>query len=138
MKVWQENHSCDNSTIAVNVILCVMPQVLLCDAGVGPFVEVDFFHKPSRTLLVTDAVICVPERPPEVVDVFNPKALLESANDQSLDVENPAEAPKNEWPLGDSPSTRRRGWAIMALRVAFLKPIEGVEKTFRKLYGRLL
>ena len=36
-------------------------------AGIGPFSEVAFFHRPSRTLLVTDAVIFVPERPPEVV-----------------------------------------------------------------------
>lgn len=35
-------------------------------AGIGPYVEVAFFHKPTRTLLTTDAVIFVPQRPPEV------------------------------------------------------------------------
>ena len=35
-------------------------------AGIGPYVEVAFFHKPSRTLLTTDAVIFVSQRPPEV------------------------------------------------------------------------
>ena len=34
-------------------------------AGIGPFSEVAFFHKPSRTLLLTDALIYVPQRPPE-------------------------------------------------------------------------
>ena len=34
--------------------------------GLGPFVEVVFFHKDSKTLLVTDVVISVPEDPPEV------------------------------------------------------------------------
>ena len=31
------------------------------------FSEVAFFHKPSRSLLVTDAVVFVPEEPPEVI-----------------------------------------------------------------------
>ena len=35
-------------------------------AGIGPYVEMAFFHKPTRTLLTTDAVIFVPQRPPEV------------------------------------------------------------------------
>lgn len=34
--------------------------------GLGPFVEVVFFHKESKTLLVTDVVISVPADPPEV------------------------------------------------------------------------
>ena len=35
-------------------------------AGIGPYVEMAFFHKATRTLLTTDAVILVPQRPPEV------------------------------------------------------------------------
>ena len=115
----------------------MLAQVLVCAAGVGPFVEVDFFHRPTRTLLVTDAVVCVPERAPEVVSQFNPGSLIESANDTSLDAETgAAEIPKEA--LGSTAAMERRGWAIMALRVAFLKPLEGVEGTFRKLYGRLI
>ena len=34
-------------------------KVLVCEAGVGPFVEVDFFHRPTKTLIVTDAVLQV-------------------------------------------------------------------------------
>ena len=35
-------------------------------AGFGPYSEAAFYHVPSRTLLVTDAVIQVPSQPPEV------------------------------------------------------------------------
>lgn len=34
--------------------------------GIGPYIEVAFFHKRTRSLLVTDAVVSVPEQPPEV------------------------------------------------------------------------
>mmetsp|Transcript_40094 Transcript_40094/g.71964 ORF Transcript_40094/g.71964 Transcript_40094/m.71964 type:complete len:254 (+) Transcript_40094:206-967(+) len=112
-------------------------KVLICDAGVGPFVEVDFFHRPTKTLIVTDAVVCVPEFPPEVLDRYNPSALFESAADESLDAESGGRG-RLEVAEGDARGLRRRGWAVMCLRVAFLKPITGVEGTFRKLYGRLL
>jgi hypothetical protein len=39
-------------------------------------VEVAFYHKPSRTLLVTDAVILVPKQPPVCI---NKESLLASA-----------------------------------------------------------
>ena len=38
----------------------------LFPAGIGPYVEMAFFHRPTRTLLTTDAVIFVPQRPPAV------------------------------------------------------------------------
>ncbi|KAK1305805.1 hypothetical protein QJS10_CPA10g02037 [Acorus calamus] len=46
------------------------------EVGIGPYVEVAFFHKRSRTLLVTDAVIFVPRQPPECI---SNKSLLASA-----------------------------------------------------------
>lgn len=50
----------------------------MCGAppGIGPYVEVAFFHRPSRSLLLTDAVILVPPTPPPVV---SPEALLAAA-----------------------------------------------------------
>ena len=36
-------------------------------AGVGPYVEVAFLHKPSKTLLVTDAVVSIPPTAPKIV-----------------------------------------------------------------------
>lgn len=43
----------------------------------GPYVEVVFLHKQSKTLIVTDAVVCVPPRPPQVVRTAN---LLEAGS----------------------------------------------------------
>ena len=45
------------------------------DLGLGPFEEVAFFHKSSRTLLVTDSVVSVPEEPPAIVQL-EPYPLL--------------------------------------------------------------
>ena len=46
-------------------------------AGVGPYVEVVFLHKQSKTLILTDAVVCVPPTPPQVVRTSN---LLEAGS----------------------------------------------------------
>ncbi|OQU78285.1 hypothetical protein SORBI_3009G194500 [Sorghum bicolor] len=46
------------------------------EVGIGPYVEVAFYHKSSRTLLVTDAVIFVPQQPPECI---SKESLLASA-----------------------------------------------------------
>ena len=43
---------------------------------IGPYVEVAFYHEPSRTLLVTNAVIFVPQQPPECI---SKESLLASA-----------------------------------------------------------
>lgn len=58
---------------------CAGPIVLLClhgcrprAAGIGPYLEVAFFHRRTRTLLVTDAVISVPLTPPEVPRLPDP------------------------------------------------------------------
>ena len=45
-------------------------------AGIGPYVEVAFYHKRSRTLLVIDVVIYVPKQPPETI---SKEALLAAA-----------------------------------------------------------
>ena len=41
-------------------------KVFESSVGIGPYIECAFFHKRTRTLLVTDAVISVPANPPEV------------------------------------------------------------------------
>ena len=58
--------------------------VLNLTVGIGPFVEVSFFHKPTRTLLVTDTVFKIPESPPEVCEV-DPSPLLKRARDDKRD-----------------------------------------------------
>lgn len=47
-------------------------KVLVSSVGIGPYIEVAFFHRKTKTLLVTDAVISVPDQPPEVRPFFNP------------------------------------------------------------------
>lgn len=41
-------------------------KVFESSVGIGPYIEAAFYHKKSRTLLVTDAVVSVPNTPPEV------------------------------------------------------------------------
>ncbi|EFJ41123.1 hypothetical protein VOLCADRAFT_107814 [Volvox carteri f. nagariensis] len=84
--------------------------------GVGSYVrfsEVAFFHKKSRTLLVTDAVVFVPEDPPEVIPE---DALLEIARDNLLarfisGGRTPGEvaAIAQTGPVEDTPAARRKG-----------------------------
>ncbi|CAM9990804.1 unnamed protein product, partial [Hapterophycus canaliculatus] len=69
--------------------------------------QVIFFHKASKTLLVTDCVICIPRDPPAIIGVGG---LLEAAADEG------------EPPRPDSPENRREGWAKMCLQVLFLGP----------------
>lgn len=58
------------------LFIAVCNGVNLVISGIGPYVEVAFYHKPSRTLLVTDAVIFVPRQPPECI---SKESLLASA-----------------------------------------------------------
>ena len=76
-KTWQDN----KSTAADAVCDCRSDRVRAAaggaSAGVGPYVEVVFLHKQSKTLIVTDAVVCVPPTPPQVVRTSN---LLEAGS----------------------------------------------------------
>jgi len=82
-------------------------QVLKIDDVGSPFVEASFFHRPTKTLLLTDLAYCIPREPPAVVA---PQRLLEVAPDDP------------NQPLPDTPDTRRQGWAKMALLVSFFIP----------------
>ena len=74
--------------------------------GIGPYVEVAFFHKQSKTLLVTDAVIYVPERPPEVV---GKDALLEAAkNGLAVKILSAGREVPDD-PIVDNEATRQKG-----------------------------
>jgi len=77
--------------------------------GLGPFVEVVFYFKNRRTLLVTDTVIAVGEEPPEVC-AQDPRALLVRSKDT-----------KEALPT-DSVEARRRGWGKTVLFALFFQP----------------
>lgn len=95
-------------------------KVLSCpEVGIGPYVEVAFYHKRTRTLLVTDAVIYVPRQPPECI---SKDSLLESAKN-GLAVKllsKGKEVP--EQPVVDNKMNRQKGWERMVLQILFLGP----------------
>ncbi|KAM0881441.1 hypothetical protein ACQ4PT_032992 [Festuca glaucescens] len=89
------------------------------EVGIGPYVEVAFYHKPSRTLLVTDAVIFVPRQPPECIG----KESLLAAAKNGLAVKilsKGREVPDD--PVVDNKRTREKGWERMVLQILFLGP----------------
>ena len=77
--------------------------------GPGPFEEVVFFHKRSRTLLVTDSVVSVPEKPPAIVQL-DPYPLLFHAKENGFDV------------VEDTEANRRKGWQRIALFAFYFRP----------------
>src|ERR687886_2752845 len=66
-------------------------EVLSINLGRGSFEEVALLHKRSRTLLLTDSVLSVPEKPPEIVQL-DPYPLLFHARDNAFDVVEDSEA----------------------------------------------
>jgi hypothetical protein len=79
------------------------------DLGPGRFGEVAFFHKRSRTLLVTDSVLSVPEEPPAIVQL-DPYPLLFHAKDDAFDI------------VEDNEASRRRGWQRISLFAFYFQP----------------
>ncbi|XP_020538872.1 uncharacterized protein LOC105644126 isoform X1 [Jatropha curcas] len=87
--------------------------------GIGPYVEVAFYHKRSRTLLVTDAVIFVPKEPPECI---SKESLLASAkNGLAVKILSKGKEVPQE-PVVDNPMNRQKGWERMVLQILFLGP----------------
>ncbi|CAM9600890.1 unnamed protein product [Chrysoparadoxa australica] len=89
--------------------------------GIGPTNEANFYHKGSKTLLVTDTVIYVPKEPPDVVRKY--PALSPTSTTLYVHLLNAAEEAEGEV-AEDSADARRRGWARMALQVLFLGPAQ--------------
>uniref|UniRef100_A0A0E0HGU6 Uncharacterized protein n=1 Tax=Oryza nivara TaxID=4536 RepID=A0A0E0HGU6_ORYNI len=89
------------------------------EVGIGPYVEVAFYHKPSRTLLVTDAVIFVPRQPPECI---SKESLLASAkNGLAVKILSKGKEVPDE-PVVDNKLNRQKGWERMVLQILFLGP----------------
>mmetsp|Transcript_3065 Transcript_3065/g.5802 ORF Transcript_3065/g.5802 Transcript_3065/m.5802 type:complete len:263 (-) Transcript_3065:429-1217(-) len=78
--------------------------------GLGPFVEVAFNHKPSRSLIVTESILRVPKAPPAIAQV-DPYPLLYHARSRYSE------------PLVDTPEERARGWAKTVLFAFYLRPV---------------
>ncbi len=79
------------------------------DIGLGRFQEISCFHKPSKSLLVTDALVGIDSSPPELFDL-DPTPLLFHSREKGTEA------------LIDSPLLRRKGWLRLVLFASFLKP----------------
>ncbi|PRW18341.1 lysine--trna ligase [Chlorella sorokiniana] len=118
-------------------------KVFESSVGIGPYIECAFFHKKTRTLLVTDAVISVPNTPPELVP---PENLLDAAarnffiNVLSGDL---AAQPVDGVPLKPTeltPAARNLGWRRMALQILYIVPgdLRDPKKGFLAIANRLI
>lgn len=80
------------------------------NTGIGPYVEVAFYHKRTRTLLVTDAVIFVPRKPPECI---SKESLLASAkNGLAVKILSKGKEVPEE-PVVDNKMSRQKGWFVL-------------------------
>lgn len=83
--------------------------VLDTPLGLGPYVEAACFHKKSKTLLLTDAVIEVQREPPEVCTI-DTRALTNRARDDKNDVVEP------------NSEGLRKGWLKTVLFALYFQP----------------
>ncbi|BDA42088.1 hypothetical protein COCOBI_02-8900 [Coccomyxa sp. Obi] len=109
--------------------------------GIGPFLEVAFFHKRTRTLLTTDSVIFVPQSPPEVVREEN---LMEAggllpASVRALSGGDAEDAPEEVIPQNRAEQLRL-GWQRMALQILYFVPYNLLQPaaSFAAVSGKLL
>lgn len=98
-------HSC-NTPFAAEFDYAILGPLHL---GPGKFAEVAFFHRRSRTLLITDAIVSIPADPPAIVQL-DPDALLFHAKDSAFDR------------VEDSAANRRKGWQRIALFAFYFRP----------------
>nr|YP_009531074.1 hypothetical protein PMNZ_848 [Paulinella micropora]AXY63763.1 hypothetical protein PMNZ_848 [Paulinella micropora] len=79
------------------------------DLGVGRFQEICCFHKASGTLLLTDSLVGISSKPPEIFDL-DPTPLLFHGREYGDEL------------LMDSSEVRKKGWARMVLFASYLRP----------------
>jgi hypothetical protein len=77
--------------------------------GLGAFGEVAFLHRSSQTLLVTDVVISISDRPPAIAQL-DPYPLLFHARDSANDR------------IEDNEANRRKGWLRTVLFALYFRP----------------
>ena len=78
------------------------------DLKLGWFEEVVFYHKKSRSLLVTDLIVSIPSEPPEILQL-DPYPLLFHARDSASE------------PIKDTPDNRRKGWQRICLFAMYFR-----------------
>lgn len=83
--------------------------ILDINLGRGSFVEVAFLHKETRSLLLADSIVAVPETPPAIAQL-DPYPLLFHARDSAFET------------ITDSEANRRKGWQRTALFALYFRP----------------
>ena len=78
------------------------------DLRLGHFEEVALFHKRSRTLLVTDSVVSIPETPPEIIEL-DLYPLLFHGRDSATEA------------IADTDPNRRKGWQRICLFAMYFR-----------------
>ncbi|KAK9846457.1 hypothetical protein WJX81_004293 [Elliptochloris bilobata] len=116
--------------------------------GIGPYQEVAFFHRRSRTLLVTDAVIFVPPAPPEVVRAETlmdaggelPASVRTFGSDAASELGDTTPPPPPAPPPADPDARQQLGWQRMALQILYFIPgnLQAPAASFDAIVGRLL
>lgn len=102
--------------------------------GLAPYCEVAFYHKKAKLLMVTDAVVYIPQDPPEVVN----RDKLQRAGEDNLFVrllyaKDKAQKPRNQ------DEQEKLGWKRMALLISYFSPEHLRDPvTFPKIGGRLI
>jgi Domain of unknown function (DUF4336) len=82
---------------------------LASNSGRGQFAEVAFFHRRSRTLLVTDSIVSISIAPPPILQL-EPYPLLFHAKDRARDL------------AIDTPAHRLKGWQRICLFALYFQP----------------
>ena len=77
--------------------------------GLGQFAEVAMLDKRSQTLLVTDTIVAIPEKPPAILQI-DPYPLLFHARDSAIE------------PIVDTEVNRIRGWQRTSLFLFYFRP----------------
>eukprot|EP00887_Chlorella_sp_A99_P001546 scaffold8.g1546.t1 len=117
-------------------------KVFKASVGIGPYIEVAFYDKKSRTLLVTDAVVSVPPKAPELV---KPRDLVDAAASNffiRVLSGDEADVPVGDVPLAPTeltPAVADLGWRRMALQILYIVPGDlRTAKSFFEVASRLI
>jgi hypothetical protein len=94
----------------------ILPAISL---GLGKFSEVAFFHRSSRSLLVTDTLLSLPETPPEIVQL-DPYPLLFHARDSAQE------------PVEDTPANQIKGWQRITIFSMYFRAASLTTPTFQE------
>ena len=92
------------------------------DIGLARFQEICCFHKPSKSLLVTDALVGIEETPPKLFDL-DPTPLLFHSRE------------KGSEELIDTPSARKKGWLRLVLFASYLRPEKLEIPKIKEIFG---